>query len=119
MKTKSELLLDQCKGPTDQPLDADTKSRLRAVMLSPNQKTWNDAYTLVVGGLTGLTLWKAACYVDASFDPVVPDYDHRGNLIWPRIPDQMHIARSIRFGIDYRDDVEHAVLEEEFTIEGE
>lgn len=119
MRTKSEPLLDQCKGPTDHPLDADAKSRLRAVLLSPNQKTWNDAYTLVIGGLTGLTLWKAACHVDTSYGPVVPDYNNRGNLIWPRIPDQMHIARAIRFGITYREAVEHPVLEEEFTIESE
>ncbi len=74
-------------------------SRLQAVIDSPNQRTWNDAYSIIVGADGWMTLWQAVLEVDSSFPRVGTSQDLQGRILrpWPRVPDSFTLCRAIRY----------------------
>lgn len=73
------------------PLRGDVRERLEAVLASPSQETWDDAYSIIVGKNGFTTLWQAWIKVD-------PDAPRSRPLDapWPRVPDQLTLYRALR-----------------------
>jgi len=80
------------------PTEFAVRQRLRAVLHAPSQATWNDAYRITLSNASHLTLWQAVCRVDSEF----PSTRARRDAPWPRIPDQLTIARAIRYAVTRR-----------------
>jgi hypothetical protein len=72
-------------------LDPKIRRRLEAVVANPTQRTWDDAYTIIVRGEDMLSLWQAWIEVDAAA-PRSKGSDER----WPRVPDQLTLYRALR-----------------------
>lgn len=82
-------LLSECTNYLG-PISKDTEDRLRAVLATPNQMTWNNAYSILIA--PGCSLWNAVIKVDPKFPKSREDKE-----IWPQVPDQLTIARAIKF----------------------
>lgn len=84
-------------------LDKKSKARLRAVLESPTQETWDAAHGLIVGGDRWMTLWQAICDLDSSYAGIGPvtTVDDEGKEVartpWRRIPDRGIILRAMRY----------------------
>ena len=76
------------------PLQPSVQRRLRRVLLAPDQESWDDAYNIILrsDGL-GLSLWQAVKAVDPDFAGT----KRAGRAGWLRVPDQLTIARALRF----------------------
>jgi hypothetical protein len=72
------------------PLAGEHRERLEAVLANPTEQTWDDAYSLIVGG--GFkTLWQAWIAVDPSAPRSKPLEEP-----WPKIPDQLTLYRALK-----------------------
>lgn len=80
-------------------LRPDIKTRLRAVLYQPNEETWEDAHTIIVGADGWTTLWKAVIAVDPTFPKVGPSHDARGRITkrWSKIPSQKTLLQALRY----------------------
>jgi hypothetical protein len=77
------------------PIAPPARRRLRRVLEAPTQESWNDAFGIVLRAeleLT-LTLWGAVKAVDEHF----PGTKARGPGGWGRVPDQLTLARALRW----------------------
>ena len=76
-------------------LKPDIRKRLMAVINNPTEKTWNNAYSVLVKPFT--TLWKAVIKVDPWFPKTGPSEDRAGNRIegWAQIPTQELIIKAL------------------------
>jgi hypothetical protein len=88
-------LLDQCTNGFGEGLREDCLQRLRAVLDDPNQETWDAAFTIIITQYPQTTLWQAWVAVDPLAPPSKPLEGP-----WPRIPDQLMVARAIKWAIN-------------------
>jgi len=72
-------------------LAPDVRRRLERVIAKPTQRTWENAYTIILDQREYTTLWQAWIAVDPSAPRSKPCEDR-----WPRIPDQLTLYRAIR-----------------------
>ena len=72
-------------------LDPVIRARLERVIAKPTQRTWDDAYSIILESRSLTTLWQAWIAVDANAPRSKP-LDGK----WPRVPDQLTIYRAIR-----------------------
>ena len=81
------------------PLKAPERTRLRAVLYQPTEKTWDDAYTIVVGADRWTTLWQAVIAVDPTFPQRGPTTTTRGKTLkrWAKIPSQETLLKALRY----------------------
>lgn len=85
------------------PLAPEIRRRLRIAVEAPTEKSWDDAYSIVLrdgkGFGLGLTLWQAVIAVDPTFPRQGPATDIEGNVVagWPRVPDQFTIVRALKY----------------------
>lgn len=88
-------------------LQPDIQRRLRQVMRQP-RKYWDRDHGVILvasePGTLGLTLWQAILRVDPTFPRVGPSEDRHGKRRedWARYPDQMLIARAIKYAAGAR-----------------
>lgn len=83
-------LLDRCNN-LQGDLAPDVRERLQAVLDNPSQKTWDQAFSIVITDQgVELTLWQAWCAVDPEAPKLQPI---KGP--WPRIPDQFTLYRAV------------------------
>ncbi len=75
------------------------RTRLRALIYQPSEKTWDEAHSIIVGGDGWMTLWQAVIAVDATFPKVGPATDIRGRRVsrWERIPSQELLVAALRY----------------------
>lgn len=77
-------------------LDAKIRTRLQRVLDKPNQRTWNDAYTIILSWKRNYTLWQAVIAVDDTFPKLGPrSWDDGKRERWARIPDRETILKAI------------------------
>src|SRR5258705_13533147 len=76
------------------------RRRLRAVLESPSQETWDSAHSIVLHSEWGFTLtrWGAVRAVDENF----PRRKASGPGGWERVPDQLTLARALRWARSWR-----------------
>ena len=81
------------------PLSQDLRRRLQAVLDEPNQQTWTDAHSIIVGANRFMTLWQAVIEIDPTFPAVGPSTDRKGLVVkgWKRIPDRDLLVRALKF----------------------
>jgi len=84
-------VVDRCSNYFGPLVDKDLRTRLQAALDNPSQETWEDAYSIIVSGSTGMTMWQAILAVD-------PDFPRSKTMDgpWPKIPDQLTLYRAIR-----------------------
>jgi hypothetical protein len=86
------------------PLNHECRARLLAVINKPTQKTWSNAYSLIVafGAPKTETLWQAVLAVDPTFPQKGPatKCDENGKELsrgrWSRVPTRDLLLRAIR-----------------------
>lgn len=85
-------------------LNAECRKRLEAVLRNPTERTWDDAYSLIIRGSDMLTLWQAWIAVDPSAPRRGPSTDLLGQRLsgWERVPDQFTLYRAVRYATDSR-----------------
>lgn len=68
------------------------QKRLQRVIDNPCQKTWDDAYCIILNPKGGMkTLWQAVIAIDPKMPPRKPY-----NASWSYIPDSETIKRAIQ-----------------------
>ena len=82
--------VDRCRNMFGH-LEGDARTRLEAVLKNPNQRTWERAYSLIIGANGWTTLWQAWIKVDADA-PLTKARD----APWPRVPDQLTLYRALK-----------------------
>ena len=87
-------MFDKCRNMVG-PLRHEMKEKLRAVIDNPNEKTWDDAYGVIVGADGWTTLWQAVVQVDPEF-PQSADLKEDHTTSWKKIPDSLTIVRAIK-----------------------
>jgi hypothetical protein len=75
-------------------LQPDIRTRLTAVILTPNQQTWENAYSIILNGESFTTLWKAVIAVDPSFPR-----SKRMEGEWPAVPSRDTISKAILYAM--------------------
>lgn len=71
------------------------KKRLERVVNKPNQKNWEDAYSIIINSKGRmLTLWQAVLVVDPFYTRSKP-YDKP----WDSIPTQETLKKAIQYGV--------------------
>lgn len=98
----SQLPVDLSLGTSllGNPLSADVRDRLAAVIARPDNETWEDAHGIILNGSVGLglTLWQAVLAVDPSFPKRGPSYTHgHATGQWERIPSADLIRQAINY----------------------
>lgn len=75
------------------------RTRLRAVVYQPTEKTWDDAHSIIIGADGWTTLWQAVIAVDPTFPKIGPATDVRGRRVarWARIPSQGLLLAALRY----------------------
>jgi hypothetical protein len=95
MKT---AFMDSCRNMFG-PLQPEQRQRLEAVLRKPSARTWDDAYSLIVGADGWTTLWQAWIAVDDDAPRTGKRTDQAGRVVegWKRIPDQLTLYRALRY----------------------
>lgn len=75
------------------------RDRLQAVIDSPNENTWDDAYSIILNSGEWTTLWQAVCAVDPTFPKRGKQTDVKGRVIqgWSRVPDRPTLRQAIAY----------------------
>lgn len=73
-------------------LDDRVKEKLYAVIENPCNKTWEEAYSIILNGR--MTLWQAVLEIDSSFVKRKPI-----DAPWAEIPSSELIIEAIRFAV--------------------
>lgn len=83
------------------PLKPELRARLKAVLDDP-ASNWEDAYCIIVNG--SKTLWQYVIAVDPTFPKTGPVTDAKGRTVksWDRYPDQLTIAKALRYAANGR-----------------
>lgn len=90
-----QSILDECQSVFG-TLSADCRKRLREVLLHPTPETWDEAFSVIIGGRGFTTLWQAVIAVDDRMPRRAADDEDTAKR-WPYVPDAVTIARAIRF----------------------
>jgi hypothetical protein len=81
-------------------LDADCQARLQAVMDNPTPETWDNAYSLIIGGRNFRTLWQAVLIIDPTYltsgTPVKIGETITPEQKWSRVPSKETIRAAIK-----------------------
>lgn len=80
-------------------LNADVRKRLLAVLKTPTQATWSNAFSIILRNDTGRvsTLWQFWIAVDPTAPKVGPSYDDNMKMgRWARIPTQEELFWILR-----------------------
>jgi hypothetical protein len=73
----------------------DIKKKLQKVMDKPNQKNWEEAYSIILNASgKPATLWQAVLEVDPTFQN-----RRMENAKWERIPTQETIIKAIQLAV--------------------
>ncbi|MCI0563915.1 MAG: hypothetical protein MN733_36030 [Nitrososphaera sp.] len=89
-----DLELEMARNLLEGRLISDIRRRLQAVVNKPTQKTWSNAYSIILNPHGRInTLWQAVMAVDPTFPNIGP---RRGEQ-WERIPSQDLLLRAIRY----------------------
>ena len=72
-------------------LKPETRARLERVIAKPTQRTWDNAYSIIIEGRHFTTLWQAWIAV-APHAPRSKQLDGK----WPRLPDQLTLYRALK-----------------------
>jgi hypothetical protein len=90
--------IDYCRNMFG-PLNDECRKRLEAVLRNPTARTWDNAYSLIVGADGFMTLWQAWIAVDPLAPLTGKLTDQHGRVIegWSRIPDQLTLYRALRY----------------------
>lgn len=75
------------------PLGPDICRRVKAVIANPTEKTWNNAYIIILNARTDTTLWQAVVAVDPTF-PTTKSGNH-----WRRIPDKTTLLAAVHYAV--------------------
>ena len=80
-------------------LDWQLKRRIRRLAENPCEKTWDDAYCIIISGRTTMTIWQAVCELDSSYIGTSQVVDSKGKIIkhWKKIPPRELIIRAIKW----------------------
>jgi len=80
-------------------LDKSIKDRLDKFFTHPNEETWDDVHSIIIGADGFTTFWQAVIAVDDKFPKVGPTYSMNGQKVtnWPRIPDTFTALRALKF----------------------
>lgn len=111
---KDQLKEEDKKFDPDQYLDPltnvfgklapDLRKRLIAVLKNPNQKTWNNAYSIILNPDSWITLWQAVIKVDPFFphsDPTMEGDDR----LWDKIPTRETLIAALRYANPAKQDI--------------
>jgi len=93
----SKAFVEDCRNMFGK-LDAECRGRLEAVLENPTEETWDNAYSLIIGGDGFTTLWQAWVKVDSTAPRTGPAEDFAGKRLhgWSRIPDQLTLYRALK-----------------------
>jgi len=78
-------------------LKPDIRKRLMSVINNPNDRTWNNAYSIILNPRKWTTLWQAVIKVDPWFPKTGPSEDRNGKRIegWAQIPSQKLLVKAL------------------------
>jgi hypothetical protein len=79
-------------------LDPSIRKRLQAVIDNPTEKTWDNAYSIIVNWSSrNHTLWQSVIAIDPTFPLTGPRENQHGKRIegWARIPDRDLILKAL------------------------
>lgn len=81
-------------------LDADCQGRLQAVIDNPTPETWDEAYSLIIGGRGFGTLWQAVLKADPTYLTSAAPCEFGKTLKpsekWSRVPSSKTIKAAIK-----------------------
>lgn len=91
--------ISQCKNALGSFGD-DAKARIEAFINNPCVDTWDNIYSIVIGGQRFTTIWQAVCDLDSSYNNIGKVTDVKGRVLedWKRIPSAELVIRAIRIG---------------------
>ena len=75
-------------------LQPDIRERLTAVIVTPNQQTWENAYSIILNGDSLMTLWQAVIAVTPSFPRAKPL-----ETGWPEVPCREVVIKAILYAM--------------------
>jgi hypothetical protein len=81
-------------------LDDELEERIILAATHPNQMTWSDAFSIIIGGPRAGTLWTNVIEVDPAF-PRSASRNEIHETIWPRVPDGETILAAVRTAAAY------------------
>lgn len=74
MRDHLDALLNRCRNGLGEPLTGECRQRIRTLDANPSPTTWNNAYTIHIGGSTQRhTLWAAILQIDPWCPHSLPD----------------------------------------------
>lgn len=79
-------------------LQGEPRRRLEALVENPTVETWDNSYSLIVGGKHMTTMWQAVGAVDRSFQPRVDA--GRPSPRWDQAPSRETVLRALRWVAD-------------------
>lgn len=82
------------------PLDDELEDRILLAATHPNQKSWSNAYSIIIGGPRAGTLWTNVIEVDPSFPQSAPMNEVHESQ-WARVPDGGTILAAVRTAAEH------------------
>lgn len=76
------------------PLDAETRTRLQALIDKPSQRSWDDAHSIIVFGEKFITMWQAVLHVDPGFPR------HKDGKRWAQIPTREVVLQALHAAVN-------------------
>lgn len=75
------------------------RERLQAVLDNPCEKTWDNAFSIILSWERNYTLWQAVIAVDPTFPRTGPRTGPRGRKLesWSRVPNRDTLLRAMLF----------------------
>ncbi len=89
MSSAVEYDLNMARNKHDEPIDEAAKEQLRALIRMPSIKLWERCRNIVLACPKEdkfITLWRAVCAVDPTYQKKVGPKDAEGNNTWDRLP---------------------------------
>ena len=94
-------------------LAPDLRKRLAEVLKNPNQKTWSNAYSIILNGDSVITLWRAVLKVDPWFPRTGPSGADDDRL-WEKIPSRETLIAALRYANPAKQDTTKTPYDEDF-----
>jgi 8-oxo-dGTP pyrophosphatase MutT (NUDIX family) len=90
-------------------LQPEYRERLKAVLKRPTERTWDNAYSIIISGSgKWLTLWQAVLAVDPTFPRTGPATDQHGKKLdgWRKVPSRETLIAALRYANPVKHDKE-------------
>lgn len=80
------------------PIKPEIRQRLDACLENPTEKTWEEAYSIIINGDHMISLWQAVVAADQTFPMTGPVETLEGKRLegWKRVPDKVTLVRALR-----------------------